>query len=80
MKVFEEKIKNLPNNPGVYIMKNKDGKIIYIGKAKILKNRVRQYFTNSVNHTPKVKAMVSNIADFDYILCDSEMEALVLEC
>lgn len=78
--MLEEKIKMLPENPGVYIMKNKDGKIIYIGKAKVLKNRVKQYFQASSNHTPKVKAMVSNIHDFDYILCDSEMEALVLEC
>ncbi|MBQ8540047.1 MAG: excinuclease ABC subunit UvrC [Clostridia bacterium] len=78
--MFEDKIKKLPDSPGVYIMKNKDGKIIYIGKAKILKNRVKQYFQSSTNHSPKVKAMVQNIADFDYILCDSEMEALVLEC
>lgn len=78
--MFEEKIKMLPDSPGVYIMKNKDGKIIYIGKAKVLKNRVKQYFQASSNHTPKVKAMVGNIHDFDYILCDSEMEALVLEC
>ncbi len=78
--MLEEKIKMLPDSPGVYIMKNKEGKIIYVGKAKVLKNRVRQYFTQSSSHTPKVKAMVSNIHDFDYILCDSEMEALVLEC
>ncbi len=78
--MFEEKLKKLPDSPGVYIMKNKDGKIIYIGKAKVLKNRVKQYFMNSSNHSPKVKAMVENISDFDYILCDSEMEALVLEC
>lgn len=78
--MLEEKLKKLPDSPGVYIMKNKDGKIIYIGKAKVLKNRVKQYFQASSNHTPKVKAMVSNIHDFDYILCDSEMEALVLEC
>lgn len=78
--MFEEKIKLLPDSPGVYIMKNKDGKIIYVGKAKVLKNRVKQYFQASSNHSPKVKAMVSNIADFEYILCDSEMEALVLEC
>lgn len=78
--MFEEKIKMLPDCPGVYIMKNKDGKIIYVGKAKILKNRVKQYFMNSSSHTPKVRAMVENIADFEYILCDSEMEALVLEC
>lgn len=78
--MLEEKLKMLPECPGVYIMKNKDGKIIYIGKAKVLKNRVRQYFVNSSNHSPKVKAMVANIADFEYIMCDSEMEALVLEC
>lgn len=78
--MLEEKIKMLPESPGVYIMKNKDGKIIYVGKAKILKNRVKQYFQASSNHTPKVRAMVENIADFEYILCDSEMEALVLEC
>lgn len=78
--MFEDKIKLLPDSPGVYIMKNKDGKIIYVGKAKVLKNRVKQYFMDSSNHSPKVKAMVSNIHDFDYILCDSEMEALVLEC
>ncbi|MGM9551088.1 MAG: excinuclease ABC subunit UvrC [Clostridia bacterium] len=78
--MFEEKIKKLPDSPGVYIMKNKDGKIIYVGKAKVLKNRVKQYFQSSSNHSPKVKAMVSNISDFEYILCDSEMEALVLEC
>ncbi len=80
MGLLEEKIKTLPSSQGVYIMKNKDGKIIYIGKAKVLKNRVRQYFMNSANHSPKVRAMVENIADFEYILCDSEMEALVLEC
>lgn len=78
--MLEEKIKMLPTSPGVYIMKNKDGKIIYVGKAKVLKNRVKQYFQASSNHTPKVKAMIANIADFEYILCDSEMEALVLEC
>ncbi len=78
--MLEEKIKNLPESPGVYIMKNKDGKIIYVGKAKVLKNRVKQYFTKSSNHSPKVLKMVENIHDFEYILCDSEMEALVLEC
>lgn len=61
-------------------MHNEDGKIIYVGKAKVLKNRVRQYFQNSANHTPKVKAMVSNIAYFEYIITDSEAEALALEC
>jgi len=74
-----EKLKALPDLPGVYIMKNREGKIIYVGKAKILKNRVRQYFHESANHTAKVRAMVSNIADFEYIVCDSEFEALCLE-
>ncbi len=77
---FEEELKNLPDQPGVYIMHDKDNRIIYVGKAKILKNRVRQYFQNSANHTPKVRAMVSNIACFEYIVTDSEVEALVLEC
>ncbi len=66
--------------PGVYIMKNKDGKIIYIGKAKALKNRVSQYFGSQEKHYIKVRKMVENVEDFDYILTDSEFEALVLEC
>lgn len=74
-----EKLKTLPDLPGVYIMKDEKGKIIYIGKAKILKNRVRQYFHDSAGHDAKVAAMVSNIADFDYIVTDSEFEALCLE-
>lgn len=77
---LEEQLKNLPDKPGVYIMKNKDEQIIYIGKAVSLKNRVRQYFQNSKNHSPKVKAMVENIAEFEYIITDSELEALILEC
>ncbi len=77
---FEEELKNLPELPGVYIMHDKDDTIIYVGKAKILKNRVRQYFQKSKNHTPKVLAMVSNVAYFEYIVTDSEIEALVLEC
>ena len=76
---ISEKLAALPALPGVYIMKNAESKIIYVGKAKILKNRVRQYFHESANHTPKVRAMVSNIADFEYIVCDSEFEALCLE-
>ncbi|MDY5626649.1 MAG: GIY-YIG nuclease family protein, partial [Clostridia bacterium] len=76
---LEYKIKSLPEKSGVYIMKNADNDVIYVGKAKVLKNRVRQYFKSS-NHTPKVAAMVSNIADFEYIITDSETEALVLEC
>ncbi len=77
---LEEELKNLPELPGVYIMHNKDDEIIYVGKAKILKNRVRQYFGSNKNHTPKVVAMVSNVAYFEYIVTDSEIEALVLEC
>lgn len=77
---LEEELRNLPDNPGVYLMHNKDGEIIYVGKAKVLKNRVRQYFQKSANHTPKVRAMVENIAWFEYIVTDSETEALALEC
>ncbi|MBE7048315.1 MAG: excinuclease ABC subunit UvrC [Ruminococcaceae bacterium] len=71
---------NLPEEPGVYLMKDKNHHIIYVGKAKILKNRLKQYFTAVENHTPKVRAMVSNVADFEYIITDSEIEALILEC
>lgn len=77
---FKEQLKILPDKPGVYLMKNALGEIIYVGKAKILKNRVRQYFQNSKNHSEKVKAMVKKIAEFEYIVTDSEMEALILEC
>ncbi len=77
---LEDKLKRLPEQPGVYLMKNAQGKIIYVGKAKVLKNRVRQYFTNIEKHAPKVAAMVSNIADFEYIITDTETEAFVLEC
>ncbi|WP_106058376.1 excinuclease ABC subunit UvrC [Clostridium vincentii] len=76
---FEYQLKILPEKPGVYLMKNSLGEIIYVGKAKILKNRVRQYFQNSKNHTEKVKSMVKNISEFEYIITDSEMEALILE-
>ena len=76
---FEYHLKNLPEKPGVYLMKNSLGEVIYVGKAKILKNRVKSYFQNSKNHTEKVKAMVKNIAEFEYIVTDNEMEALILE-
>lgn len=75
-----EKLKRLPDSPGVYLMKNGSGEIIYVGKAVSLKNRVRSYFQSSRNHSPKVVSMVSQIADFEYILTDSEVEALILEC
>lgn len=77
---IENELKKLPGQPGVYIMHDKKDRIIYIGKAKILKNRVRQYFMNLASHTPKVRAMVSHIAYFEYIVTDSEVEALMLEC
>ncbi|MEG0894592.1 MAG: excinuclease ABC subunit UvrC, partial [Oscillospiraceae bacterium] len=77
---LSKKANSLPLTPGVYIMKNKSGEIIYIGKAKALKNRVTTYFQASSNHNEKVKKMVENVFNFDYILCDSEFEALVLEC
>ena len=75
-----EKLKHLPQAPGVYIMKNSSGEIIYVGKAVSLKNRVRSYFQSSHNHSPKVISLVSQVADFEYILTDSEVEALILEC
>ncbi len=77
---FEEEIKNLPERPGVYLMHNADDEVIYVGKAKILKNRVTQYFRKNSNHTPKVLAMVKNVAYFEYIITDTEREALALEC
>ncbi len=70
----------LPLSPGVYIMRDKNGKIIYIGKAKALKNRVSQYFGSQSNHAEKVRKMVENVNDFEYIITDSEFEALILEC
>lgn len=77
---LEKLIKGLPDKPGVYIMKNADDEVIYVGKAVSLKNRVRQYFRSHRNHEVKVIAMVSHIATFDYILTDNEIEALILEC
>ncbi len=77
---IKEELKNLPDSPGVYIMYDKSDKVIYVGKAKVLKNRVKQYFLNSKNHPPKVRAMVLNVSRFEYILTDTEVEALVLEC
>lgn len=76
---LEEKLKNLPAQPGVYLHKNVDGKIIYVGKAKSLKNRVRQYFQSSRNMDPKTRELVRRIADFEFIVVDNEVEALVLE-
>lgn len=77
---LEDKLKNLPENPGVYIMHDENNEIIYVGKAINLKNRVRQYFQSSKNQHPKVAAMVERIVDLEYIITDSELEALILEC
>lgn len=77
---IQEHLKKLPAEPGVYLMKDKFGNIIYVGKAISLKNRVRQYFQSSKNHSSKVKSMVKNIYRFEYIITDSELEALILEC
>lgn len=77
---IQEHLKQLPAEPGVYLMKDKFDNIIYVGKAKLLKNRVRQYFQSSKNHSSKVKSMVKNIDKFEYIITDSELEALILEC
>ena len=75
-----EKLALLSSSPGVYLMKNAQGKIIYVGKAVVLKNRVRQYFQSNRNQSPKVRAMVAKVADFETILTGSEVEALILEC
>ncbi len=76
---LDEKLKNLPVSPGVYIHKNSDGKIIYVGKAKNLKNRVRSYFQSGRGHDAKTRELVRRITDFEFIVVDSEVEALVLE-
>lgn len=70
----------LPDKPGVYIMRDERGKIIYVGKAVVLKNRVRSYFRNLASHTVKVKALVAKVAEIETIVTDSEVEALILEC
>lgn len=77
---INENLKKLPDSPGVYIHKDKGGRIIYVGKASSLKNRVRQYFGSLKNMDPKVRAMVAKIASFEYIVTLNEMEALILEC
>lgn len=77
---IEEELKKLPGKPGVYIMHDATDEIIYVGKAISLKNRVKQYFQSSRNHSSKIKKMVSKVQRFEYIITDSELEALVLEC
>ena len=77
---IQEELKKLPMKPGVYLMKDAYGNIIYVGKAIKLRNRVRQYFRKSTNHSSKIKKMVTMIKSFEYIVTDSELEALILEC
>jgi excinuclease ABC subunit C len=77
---LKEKIKNLPTSPGVYLMKDSSGHIIYVGKSKKLKNRVSSYFQHSKNRFGKWEKLVKHIKDFDFILTDTEFEALMLEC
>jgi len=77
---IKENLKKLPDTPGVYLHKDKLGQVIYVGKAISLRNRVRQYFQSAAKTNPKVRALVSNIAEFEYITCSTEMEALILEC
>lgn len=77
---IKEKVKQLPSTPGVYLMKDSQETIIYVGKAKNLKRRVQSYFQKSKAHPQKIKKMVSNIKDFDFILTDTEFEAFMLEC
>ncbi len=79
MEEMRERIKNLPLKPGVYLYKDQEGRVIYVGKAKLLRNRVRSYFQSPDNLLPKVKAMMARVADFDYIITGSEVEALILE-
>lgn len=80
LKALRKKAVGLPISPGVYIMKDKKSEVIYVGKAKVLKNRVSQYFGSQSKHPQKVKRMVEQVDDFDYIITDSEFEALILEC
>lgn len=77
---LRDKVKLLPEKPGVYLMKDNEENIMYVGKAKSLKNRVRQYFQKSKNHAPKILKMIEAIKSFEYIITDTELEALLLEC
>src|SRR3954464_7995601 len=77
---LKEKVKSLPHTPGVYLMKDSHGHTIYVGKAKNLKRRVQSYFQHSKAHPQKIKKMVANLNDFDFVLTDTEFEAFLLEC
>jgi excinuclease ABC subunit C len=77
---LKAKIRGLPSTPGVYLMKDSNAQVIYVGKAKNLKNRVQSYFQNSKSHSKKILKLKANLKDFDYILTDTEFEAFMLEC
>jgi len=76
---LKERLKNVPLQPGVYIYKNQDGNVIYVGKARVLRHRMRSYFQDPRRLHPKVRAMMTHVADFDFIVTGSEVEALILE-
>ncbi|HFN3178192.1 TPA: GIY-YIG nuclease family protein, partial [Enterococcus faecium] len=76
--MLKEKMKTLPMLPGVYLMKDRDGKVIYVGKAKRLKNRVSSYFHQNKQHSKKVLRMIHHITDFDFVVVDTELDALLL--
>ncbi|MCL6649301.1 MAG: GIY-YIG nuclease family protein, partial [Chloroflexi bacterium] len=77
---FHHQLKAVPTGPGVYLMKDATGEIIYVGKAVNLRSRLRSYFGSPLGLTPKVRKMVERVADFEFIVTDSELEALILEC
>ena len=77
---FRERLKATPTSPGVYIMRDRRGGVLYVGKAAKLRNRLRSYFQKSANLTGKVQAMMGEVTDFEYIVVESEQEALLLEC
>lgn len=77
--MIEKKLKNIPKNPGVYFFSDKSGKIIYVGKAKVLRNRIKSYFQKSRNPDPRIQTMVNKITDLEFIITDSDIEALILE-
>ena len=78
--MLEEKLRQLPDSPGVYLHKDAAGRVLYVGKATNLKSRVRSYFQSSAQHSPRIRWMVSRVADVEFFLVGSNLEALILEC
>lgn len=77
MKNLKERLKKVPRSPGIYLFKDTDGNVIYVGKARLLKNRLRSYFQSSSNMDPKVRAMMNRVVSFEYVVTNSEVEALI---